>query len=196
VGGRTGGRVVVLEKWVTAKEGTAEERGARSSRRGRRDRRARREGPRDRVHTADYAYTGRGGEEEGRGRRRGRVEDRPPAIVNVWDLVGKAKSFVCYAAGGGGGTAQAVRALQGCAAGMALGWRWDGTDRHGCWLGAAVGWAAGLPGLLGRGHLGRAARCNHKNNRDAAALIRAFPPVLARGASSPASFPCACTCLL
>jgi hypothetical protein len=28
VGGRTGGRVVVLEKWVTAKEGTAEERGA------------------------------------------------------------------------------------------------------------------------------------------------------------------------
>jgi hypothetical protein len=78
------------------------------------------------------------------------VEDRPPAIINVWGLVGKAKSFVCYAAGGGGGTAQAVRALQGCAAGMALGWRWPGMAAGwalllgcwaaGCWLpcGAAI----------------------------------------------------------
>jgi hypothetical protein len=67
------------------------------------------------------------------------------------------------------------------------------------WDGMAAGWA-GLPGCQGCCWVGAnmaVRHCNNKNNRDAAAaLIRAFPPVLGRGASSPASFPCACTCLL
>jgi hypothetical protein len=143
VGGRTGGRVVVLEKWVTAKEGTAEERGARSSRRGRRDRRVRREGPRDRVHTADYAYTGRGGEEgdedEGEGELR---TGRPPLSTSgtLWER--RKASYAMQQA-----AAEARRRLSGRCRDALLGWRWDGAGM--ALTGMAAGWALLWAGLLG-----------------------------------------------
>jgi hypothetical protein len=120
------------------------------------------------VHTADYAYTGRGGEEgdEDEGEGEGELRTgRPPLSTSgtLWER--RKASYAMQQA-----AAEARRKLSGRCRDALLGWRWDGTGRHGCWLGAAAGWAlllagrccwlgaaAGLPGLLGRGHLGRAA---------------------------------------
>jgi hypothetical protein len=117
-------------------------RAARSSRRGRRDRRVRSEGPRDRVHTADYDYDyAHTGEEGGRGRGRGRVEDRPPLSTSGALWARRKASYAMQQA-----AAEARRKLSGRCRDALLGWRWPGMAAG--WALLLGCWAAGCRAAL------------------------------------------------
>jgi hypothetical protein len=185
VGGRTGGRVVVLEKWVTAKEGTAEERGAADGEdgtggQGERDRGT--ECTRPPMHTRGEGAR-RGNEDEGEGELR---TGRSPLSTSgtLWER--RKASYAMQLA-----AAEARRKLSGRCRDALLGWRWDGTALVGMAAGWALLWAVGCwaARAAGEGPPGatlavRRAAITRTTATHAAALIRAFPPVLARGASS------------